>query len=171
MNSRSAMAVRRREVCAVLIPILSRMRREVHPNERRLDDKKAPLRGLKVCITGIDLDLRQQHAALVRALGGEFHPRLTKRVTHLVAGRKHGEKYDFAIANDVAVVSPAWLRRNVRRRKPMDEAFHTTPDQHSDDSPSSSETDDYEDEWTRLAQSCRDPRLLLPPPSTSQNAS
>eukprot|EP00118_Oscarella_pearsei_P004465 m.19150 g.19150 ORF g.19150 m.19150 type:complete len:1238 (+) comp27800_c0_seq1:76-3789(+) len=77
--------------------------------------------GCQVCVTGIEERLAVKR--LVEENGGKYSGELDKEnCTHLVAGRKSGDKYEFAQKWEVTSVSPQWLYDSVEAGVCLDEA-------------------------------------------------
>lgn len=58
---------------------------------------------------------------LVISHGAEYHPDLTRKVTHLIAALPDGRKYEFARQWEIKIVSPHWLFQSIRRGMALDE--------------------------------------------------
>ena len=59
--------------------------------------------------------------------GAEYHGDLTKAVTHLIAAKPSGSKYDHAVNWRIKIVTWEWLEQSLERRMALDEAyFHPT---------------------------------------------
>jgi DNA replication regulator DPB11 len=86
------------------------------------------LSGLKICITGFDdLSFRAQLQQDVQENGGEYTGDLTKDVTHLIAARPEGKKYEYGIQWQKKVVSIQWYRDTRARGMQLDESlYHPT---------------------------------------------
>jgi DNA replication regulator DPB11 len=78
---------------------------------------------LLICLTGFDdVDERQEIVDTIRANGGEYTGDLTKYVTHLIAARPEGKKYEAARDwGNVFVVGVEWLYHSVQRGLILDE--------------------------------------------------
>ncbi|KAI7075355.1 hypothetical protein KC365_g9879 [Hortaea werneckii] len=84
-----------------------------------------PFFNLKVCITGFeDMEQRTALQRSIEANGGEYHPDLTKAVTHLIAKTASGAKYTHAKQWGVGVVSLKWYEDSLRRGLALDEALY-----------------------------------------------
>ena len=80
---------------------------------------------LKICITGIqDMDKRNDIAETVKRSGAEYHPDLTKAVTHLIAEAPTGAKYTHAKQWGINIVSLKWLEESLRRGMALEEALY-----------------------------------------------
>ena len=86
------------------------------------------LAGLKICITGFDdLSFRAQLQKNVKDNGGEYTGDLTKDVTHLIAARPEGKKYEYGMQWQKKVVSLKWYKDTLERRMQLDESlYHPT---------------------------------------------
>ncbi|KAK6393539.1 hypothetical protein LTR65_002411 [Meristemomyces frigidus] len=81
--------------------------------------------GLKICITGFDdMDQRSQISFTAKRNGAEYHPDLTKAVTHLVAAAPQGNKYTHAKAWGINIVSMKWLDDSIQRGLALEEALY-----------------------------------------------
>lgn len=87
------------------------------------EDDTAPVRGrLLCCVTGFeDPTVRQEISDLVQANGGIYTGDLTKRVTHLIAYKPEGRKYQAAKNWGIQTVSIEWVRDSVERGMILDE--------------------------------------------------
>ncbi|RMY19544.1 hypothetical protein D0867_04609 [Hortaea werneckii] len=84
-----------------------------------------PFFNLKVCITGFeDMEQRTALQRSIEANGGEYHPDLTKAVTHLIAKTASGAKYTHAKQWGVGVVSLKWYEDSLQRGLALDEALY-----------------------------------------------
>ncbi|KAI7285583.1 hypothetical protein KC345_g1685 [Hortaea werneckii] len=84
-----------------------------------------PFFNLKVCITGFeDMEQRTALQRSIEANGGEYHPDLTKAVTHLIAKSASGAKYTHAKQWGVGVVSLKWYEDSLQRGLALDEALY-----------------------------------------------
>lgn len=80
---------------------------------------------LKICITGWeDLDKRAALSESVKQNGGEYHPDLTKAVTHLIAKTTTGAKYTHAKEWGIRIVSAKWYEESLRRGMALDETLY-----------------------------------------------
>lgn len=61
---------------------------------------------------------------LVTSHGAEYHPDLTRKVTHLIAALPDGRKYEFARQWEIKIVSPRWLFHSIRRGMALDEKYY-----------------------------------------------
>lgn len=53
--------------------------------------------------------------------GAEYHGDLTKSVTHLIAAKPQGKKYNYACQWKIRIVSPEWLQDSISRGMVLDE--------------------------------------------------
>ncbi|KAJ3013044.1 UNVERIFIED_CONTAM: hypothetical protein HDU68_000894 [Siphonaria sp. JEL0065] len=67
------------------------------------------LSGLRICVTGFDLEQRNRIEGQVKSLGAAFDSDLTRECSHLVALNSTGKKYEFALKNGIKVVGLAWV--------------------------------------------------------------
>ncbi|OAP63097.1 hypothetical protein AYL99_02324 [Fonsecaea erecta] len=86
------------------------------------------LAGLKICITGFDdLAFRAQLQKNVKENGGEYTGDLTKDVTHLIAAKPEGKKYEYGMQWQKKVVSLKWYKDTLERGMQLDERlYHPT---------------------------------------------
>lgn len=90
------------------------------------------LAGLKICITGFDdLSFRAHLQQNVLENGGEYTGDLTKDVTHLIAARPSGKKFEYGTQWQKKVVSIRWYKDTLQRGMQLDEtSYHPTiPDE------------------------------------------
>lgn len=76
-------------------------------------------------------DERTAIEKLLTSNGGDYHPDLTRQVTHLIAAVPEGRKYEFARQWEIRVVSPEWLFHSIERGMALDEDCYdpTLPDE------------------------------------------
>ena len=86
------------------------------------------LAGLKVCITGFDdLSFRAQLQRNVVENGGLYTRDLTKDVTHLIAAKPEGKKYEYGMQWQKQVVSLKWYKETLDRGMQLEESlYHPT---------------------------------------------
>ncbi|KAK4946705.1 protein kinase activating protein dpb11 [Elasticomyces elasticus] len=83
------------------------------------------LAGLKICITGFDdLSFRAQLQRNVLENGGEYTGDLTKDVTHLIAAKPEGKKYEYGLQWQKKVVSLKWYKDTLERGMQLDESLY-----------------------------------------------
>ncbi|KAH8144935.1 uncharacterized protein LAJ45_11056 [Morchella importuna] len=80
---------------------------------------------LSISVTGIlDLADRKKIEDLVSGHGASYHPDLTRHVTHLIAAAPTGKKYEFAMNNDISVVTVEWLHESLERGMALEESCY-----------------------------------------------
>jgi DNA replication regulator DPB11 len=80
---------------------------------------------LKICVTGFDDPIRRNFISdTVQKLGAEYHPDLTKRVTHLIAAAPQGAKYTHAKQWGISIVSERWFEESRMRGMALDESLY-----------------------------------------------
>ena len=86
------------------------------------------LAGLKICITGFDdLSFRAQLQKNVQNNGGQYTGDLTKDVTHLIAAKPEGKKYEYGMQWQTKVVTLKWYKDTLERGMQLDEKlYHPT---------------------------------------------
>ncbi|MCJ1377058.1 hypothetical protein MMC17_000148 [Xylographa soralifera] len=78
--------------------------------------------GLRVCVTGFeDLIVRKKLEDAIKSNGAEYRGDLTKEVSHLIAYKPAGNKYNFAKAWGIRVVSIEWLQQSLERGMILEE--------------------------------------------------
>ncbi|MCJ1281507.1 hypothetical protein MMC26_000827 [Xylographa opegraphella] len=81
--------------------------------------------GLRICVTGFDdLIVRKKLEDAVKNNGAEYRGDLTKEVSHLIAYKPAGNKYNFAKAWGIRVVSIEWLQQSLERGMILDENLY-----------------------------------------------
>ncbi|MCJ1388157.1 hypothetical protein MMC18_001002 [Xylographa bjoerkii] len=81
--------------------------------------------GLRICVTGFeDLIVRKNLEDTVKNNGAEYRGDLTKEVSHLIAYKPAGNKYNFAKAWGIRVVSIEWLQQSLEREMILDENLY-----------------------------------------------
>ncbi|RMZ77732.1 hypothetical protein DV738_g4276, partial [Chaetothyriales sp. CBS 135597] len=84
-----------------------------------------PFHGLKICITGFDdLTFRQQLQQNIVENGGQYSGDLTKDITHLIAVRAEGKKYEYATHWQIKVVGLKWYKDTLSRGMQLDESLY-----------------------------------------------
>jgi DNA replication regulator DPB11 len=92
-------------------------------NQLDADFRLPVFAGLKICITGFDdLDVRAELQQRVIENGGDYTGDLTKDVTHLIAARPEGKKYEYASQWQKKVVALEWFQESLQRGMQLDEA-------------------------------------------------
>eukprot|EP00038_Savillea_parva_P031985 m.92593 g.92593 ORF g.92593 m.92593 type:complete len:1437 (-) comp9964_c0_seq2:206-4516(-) len=61
-----------------------------------------------ISVTGLDWECRAKVEKLTKTHGGMYSPSCHDRVTHLIAEKPEGAKFEFAIANGIKVVRSEW---------------------------------------------------------------
>ncbi|KAK5199863.1 protein kinase activating protein dpb11 [Exophiala xenobiotica] len=126
---------REREDIKVLRPEWVEAVRELWINDSPLNldalarDYRMPtMAGLKICITGFDdLSFRAQLQRNVIENGGQYTGDLTKDVTHLIAAKPEGKKYEYGMSWQKKVVSLKWYKDTLERGMQLDEKlYHPT---------------------------------------------
>ena len=126
---------REREDIKVIKPTWIEAVRDVWMQDLPLDlealtlQHRAPtLDGLKICITGFDdLSFRAGLQKHVHDNGGVYTGDLTKDVTHLIAAKPEGKKYEYAMQWQTKVVSLKWYKDSLERGMQLDESsYHPT---------------------------------------------
>lgn len=80
---------------------------------------------LKICVTGfVDTRHRQQLESDITQNGAQYHGDLTKAVTHLIAAKPTGAKYDRARQWGITLVSLRWLEDSLERGMILDESCY-----------------------------------------------
>ena len=96
------------------IPITSNKWLIENINTLKLQNVKAfpplLLQGKIICITGFDLDEKDEMERVVTMYGGIFSKNLEMRTSLLIAANPKGEKYDYALLWQIPVVSERWFR-------------------------------------------------------------
>jgi hypothetical protein len=68
-----------------------------------------PFAGLFICVTGINAQMRNFIQKMVEELGGFYCPHLTRRCHVLIAAAPTGDKYQYATAWGIRVVTSDWF--------------------------------------------------------------
>ncbi|MCJ1247402.1 hypothetical protein MMC30_004616 [Trapelia coarctata] len=90
-----------------------------------LEHRLPTFAGLRVCVTGFDdLAVRKRLEETVKTNGGEYRGDLTKEVTHLIAFKPAGNKYNFAKTWGIKVVTIEWLQQSLERGMILDEPLY-----------------------------------------------
>lgn len=93
------------------------------------DFKTACFAGTVVCITGFtDISTRKRFEQVVGAQGGRYQGELNTNVTHLVAKRKEGPKYEYAKEQKIRIVSEQWFAECVRQGVLLDPNRYPVPE-------------------------------------------
>ncbi len=79
-------------------------------------------RGLVCCSTGLTVTRREKLKALVHEHGGKYQGDLTQEVTHLIAARAGGEKYNTALTwQSTHIVTEEWVADTAEKLVRQDE--------------------------------------------------
>ncbi|EPS39230.1 hypothetical protein H072_7019 [Dactylellina haptotyla CBS 200.50] len=89
-----------------------------------VDHAFPPFTGLRLCLTNIN-DEQERHIIQKNAEknGAIYHGDLTKQVTHLVAARSEGKKYQFAKQWGIKIVCLDWFYQTLERGMALDESY------------------------------------------------
>jgi DNA replication regulator DPB11 len=123
---------RERDDVTVLRPAWVEAVRECWMDARPIDmnaliaEHRLPIfEGLKICVTGFDdLHLRAGMQQNVIQHGGQYSGDLTKDVTHLIANKPEGKKYEYATQWQQKVVGLQWYADTLKRGMQLDESFY-----------------------------------------------
>lgn len=125
------MSVRRRTLCAVVIPVAARHKRKRTSVEQEeetgpdiIPQQSRVFHGLRIGLTGFQSDKRNLIRDLIQQQGAEYYHTLTKHVTHLVAASKRSGRYKFAISSNIPVVSERWVHESLRLGRRLEEAAY-----------------------------------------------
>ena len=81
--------------------------------------------GLQICVTGFDdIEQRNNIAFVAEEQGATYHGDLTKVVTHLIARKAEGKKYEAAKQWELHVVSLKWYEDSLLRGMALDEKLY-----------------------------------------------
>ncbi|KAL9073518.1 MAG: hypothetical protein Q9157_004723 [Trypethelium eluteriae] len=86
--------------------------------------------GLRICLTGVEDDLyeiaKERHSISERVTlhGAHYEGNLSKNVTHLIAVRTHGPKYDRAQQWGIKIVSCKWFDDSIERGMVLEENLY-----------------------------------------------
>lgn len=90
-----------------------------------IEYKLPTLHGLKICITGFDdLTFRAQLQKNVVENGGQYTGDLTKDVTHLIAAKPEGKKFEYGVQWQKKVVTLKWYKDTLQRGMQLDESLY-----------------------------------------------
>lgn len=126
---------RERDDIKVLRPEWVEAIREYWINDQPMDLDQLALKyrvptlmNLKICITGFeDLSFRAQLQRNVVENGGDYTGDLTKDVTHLIAAKPHGKKYEYGMQWQKKIVSLKWYKDTLERGMQLEESlYHPT---------------------------------------------
>ncbi|KAF2238856.1 hypothetical protein EV356DRAFT_528752 [Viridothelium virens] len=81
--------------------------------------------GLRICLTGVE-DAKERHSISERVTlhGAHYEGNLSKNVTHLIAVRTHGPKYDRAQQWGIKIVSCKWFDDSIERGMVLEENLY-----------------------------------------------
>jgi len=83
------------------------------------------LYNLDICITGFDdLSQRDSIQKSINDNGGKYHKDLTKHVSHLVAAKPQGAKYERAKQWGMKIISLKWLQETLQRGMALEEKLY-----------------------------------------------
>ena len=89
------------------------------------EHKMPPLTGFHICVTGFDdVIQRNKIAYTAEEQGATYHGDLTKVVTHLIARKPEGAKYNAAKSWGTHVVSLKWFEESLWRGMALDEKLY-----------------------------------------------
>lgn len=71
----------------------------------------------------VTVDIRKELEETVKSNGGDYRGDLTKEVTHLIACKPAGDKYNYARQWGLRVVSIEWLQQSLERGMILDESL------------------------------------------------
>ncbi|CAH0490999.1 unnamed protein product [Peronospora farinosa] len=81
-------------------------------------DRKLIFKGLWLCSTGLERDVKEQVRKMIVACGGHFQDDLdVETTTHLIANAVGSLKHRTAVAYELIVVSPCWVFESFRAQK------------------------------------------------------
>ena len=80
--------------------------------------------GLRICITGIPQQTRNEVEQLVVSNGGAYHKDLSLECTHLISVDPKSKKHEFAMSNRILVVSEQWIQECIRESARLDESLY-----------------------------------------------
>ena len=84
--------------------------------------------GCVICVTGLELELREKIEILTIKHGGVYSKNLNLSCTHLIAKKCEGEKYSFAIAKDILVINLDWFFDSIELKGCADEQLYLLSD-------------------------------------------
>ncbi|OWZ24814.1 hypothetical protein PHMEG_00088 [Phytophthora megakarya] len=86
-----------------------------------MGEQRRVFAGLRLCSTGLELDVKEQVRKIIVACGGQFQDDLDPEVTtHLVAEAVGSQKHRAAVTHELTVVSPRWVFESFRAQKLLD---------------------------------------------------
>ncbi|KAK9454521.1 hypothetical protein V1511DRAFT_502213 [Dipodascopsis uninucleata] len=75
---------------------------------------------LRICLSNIPVDIRQKYSRLIKDNGGEYMSSLSLSTNYLVVAAPKGEKYEYAIKNDIKIAHFTWLDACAKREAIVD---------------------------------------------------
>jgi hypothetical protein len=98
---------------------------DVHVEALERDHKTPPFTGFQVCVTGFEnIEQRNEIAHTAEAHGATYHGDLTRVVTHLIARKPEGMKYNAAKSWSLHIVSLKWFEDSLWRGMALDEKLY-----------------------------------------------
>ncbi|KAF0975576.1 hypothetical protein FDP41_005570 [Naegleria fowleri] len=86
--------------------------------------KVPPLYGCKICVTGFKEEVRNHIKRMCELNGATYNPALIAGYTHLIAKKTGSEKFEFALENDINVVTSKWLDDSIKLGYAQDESHY-----------------------------------------------
>ncbi|KAI9202200.1 BRCT domain-containing protein [Polychytrium aggregatum] len=81
-----------------------------------------------ICTTGLTADDRETIEMNVEKYGGRFSGDLSRECTHLIAESASGKKYEFAVRNNIPIVTQGWFHECINRAEVINtEPFSLAP--------------------------------------------
>ena len=111
-SSKYVMLMRRHPNTHVVPPEWIRKSVEVKKKQPYSQFRVAALYGLKICLSGFDVEKLGMLADLISRNGGAHSPSLTKFCTHLVSTDRTTQKYMFAVKHGIVCCSVEWLEES-----------------------------------------------------------
>ena len=98
---------------------------DVDVKELERKHKTPPFTGFQVCVTGFEnIEQRNEIAHTAEAHGATYHGDLTRVVTHLIAAKPEGNKYNAAKSWGLHIVSLKWFEDSIWRGMALDEKLY-----------------------------------------------
>ncbi|KAG2381882.1 hypothetical protein C9374_005674 [Naegleria lovaniensis] len=85
------------------------------------------LYGCKICATGFKEEMRNRIKRMCELNGAIYNPALMAGYTHLIAKKKGSEKFEFALQNDINIVTSKWIEDSVKLEYAQDESHYFLP--------------------------------------------
>ena len=111
-SSKYVMLMRRHPNTHVVPPEWIRKSVEVKKKQPYSQFRVGALYGLKICLSGFDVEKKGMLADLISRNGGAHSPSLTKFCTHLVSTDRTTQKYMFAVKHGIVCCSVEWLEES-----------------------------------------------------------